>query len=137
MGPELTQPLPVRAWSKLFPAAMGSDLDYFHENDPFALVPKNADALRDRTRIRIVAHIENENWLAPRCDELHELLMKHTIAHEFLYLSNVKSHSRGKVLDTLGDSGLMFFSSSFAYLQGKQLSNQPRGLPAGRQQTGR
>jgi hypothetical protein len=41
---------------------MGSDMAYFQENDPFALVPKNADAIRDRTAIRLVCHVEGENW---------------------------------------------------------------------------
>jgi endo-1,4-beta-xylanase len=117
LGPELKQPLPTRAWSRLFPSAMGNDLDYFRANDPFTLIVKNADALRDRTIIRIVTHVEDENWLAPRCEEMHRLLMKHTIPHQFFYLSNVKSHNRGKVLDTMGDAGLMFFGSSFTYLQ--------------------
>jgi endo-1,4-beta-xylanase len=117
LGPELTQPLPSRAWSKLFPTAMGGDLAYFRANDPFTLIPKNADALRDRSVIRIVTHVESENWLAPQCEKLHRLLMEQTIAHQFFYLSNVKSHNRGQVLDTLGDSGLRFFSSAFDYLQ--------------------
>jgi hypothetical protein len=116
LGPELKAPLPARAWSRLFPAAMGDDLGYFRANHPFTLVSKNADALRDRTVIRIIAHAENENWLAPRCDELHRSLMKHDIAHHFLCLTNVKSHSPNQVWDTLGDAGLMFYGSAFSYL---------------------
>jgi endo-1,4-beta-xylanase len=117
LGPDLTQPLPTRAWSKLFATAMGGDLDYFRENDPFALAAKNADALRDRSFIRIICHIEDENWLAPQCEKLHQVLMAHTIPHQFLYLSNVKSHNRGQVNQTLGDAGLMYFGSSFAQLR--------------------
>ncbi len=116
-GPDLKQPLPAGAWSKLFSSAMGGDLDYFRENDPFALIPKNAGAIRDRMVIRIVCHIEDQNWLAPRCEELHRLLMQHTIPHHFLYLSNVKSHNRGQVHATLGDAGLMFYSSGFDHLR--------------------
>jgi endo-1,4-beta-xylanase len=117
LGPELTKPLPMRAWSKLFATAMGGDLAYFRENDPFALAARNADRLRDRSFIRIICHIENEDWLAPQCEKLHRVLMDHTIPHQFLYLSNVKSHNRGQVAQTLGDAGLMFFSSSFDRLQ--------------------
>ena len=112
LGPELTSPLPVRAWSRLFPTAMGGDLEYFRANDPFSLVVENAEALRDRTLIRIVCHVEDENWLAPRCEALHQLLMQQMIPHEFYFLSNVKSHNRGQVLDTLGDSEFTFFSSA-------------------------
>jgi endo-1,4-beta-xylanase len=125
LGPELTQPTPSRAWSRLFPAAMNSDLDYFRANDPFSLVAKNADALRDRTFIRIICHIETDNWLAPQCQKLHQVLMEHTIPHQFLYLSNVKSHNQGQVMDTLGDAGLAFFGSSFDRLQRAQ-SAAPR-----------
>jgi endo-1,4-beta-xylanase len=117
LGPELTEPLPRRAWSKLFAIAMDGDLAYFRENDPFALAVKNADRLRDRTFIRIISHIENQHWLAPQCEKLHQVLMEQTIPHQLLYLCNVKSHSPEEVADTLGDAGLMFFGSSFAGLQ--------------------
>ncbi len=91
---------------------MGSDLEYFRANDPFTLAVQNADLLRDRTFIRIVAHIEPDNWLAPRCEELHQVLMKHTIPHEFFFLSNVKSHDPSRVFDAMGDDAFSFFSSS-------------------------
>ena len=91
---------------------MGGDLKYFRANDPFTLAVNNADALRDRTLIRIVCHVEDENWLAPRCEELHQLLMQQMIPHEFYFLSNVKSHNRRQVLDTMGDNEFTFFSSA-------------------------
>jgi enterochelin esterase-like enzyme len=119
LGPELKSPLPARAWSRLFPTAMEGDSDYFRANDPFALVVKNADALGDRSVIRIIAHDEDEHWLVPRCDELHRLLLEHGIAHQFLCLTNVKSHNPNQVNDTLGDAGLMFYSSAFHYLSGR------------------
>jgi endo-1,4-beta-xylanase len=112
LGPDLQQPRPSQAWSRLFPNAMGGDLEYWQANDPFLLVPKNADALRDRTLIRIVCHIEDDNWLAPQCERLHQVLMQNNIPHEFCYFSNVKSHNRAQVLDTLGDSAFDYFSSS-------------------------
>ena len=112
LGPEAQQPTPSRAWGRLFPAAMGSDLEYFRATDPFTLAEKNADALRDRTLIRIICHVEDDNWLAPRCEQLHQVLMKHTIPHEFFFLSNVKSHNRAQVLDTMGDCAFDLFSSA-------------------------
>jgi endo-1,4-beta-xylanase len=119
LGPTLTQPRPVQAWSRLFPSqmAMGGDMEYFKANDPFELAVKNAAAIRDRMAIRIVAHAEPENWLAPRCEEMHRLLMGQTIPHAFYYLSNVKSHDRAAVMDTMGDAGLEFFASGFEYLK--------------------
>jgi endo-1,4-beta-xylanase len=117
LGPDLDQTTPKRAWPRNFGPAMDGDMEYFRANDPFNLVPKNADALRDRTFIRIICHIESDNWLAPQCEKLHEVLMANVIPHQFLYLSNVKSHNQGQVMDTLGDAGLMFFGSSFDRLQ--------------------
>jgi dienelactone hydrolase/enterochelin esterase-like enzyme len=116
LGPDVKGVTPQRAWSNLFPTAMGSDMAYFQENDPFALIPKNADALRDRTAIRLVCHVEAENWLGPRCEQLHELLYQYKIPHAFYFLSNVKSHNRGQCLESMGDAGLMFFGSSFNQL---------------------
>jgi enterochelin esterase-like enzyme/dienelactone hydrolase len=126
LGPDLVAPLPARAWSRLFPTAMDGDLAYFRANDPLALVPRNADALRDRSVIRIIAHDEDEHWLVPRCEELHRLLLKHGIAHQFFCLTNVKAHSPIQVWDTLGDAGLMFYGSAFNYL-----SSRP-SVPTGR-----
>jgi endo-1,4-beta-xylanase len=124
LGPELKSPLPARAWSRLFPTAMGSDLDYFRANDPFTLAAKNADALRDRSVIRIIAHAENENWLVPQCEALHQVLLKHNIAHHFHCLTNVKAHNAYQVSETLGDAGLMFFGAAF-----RSLGRKPLELP--------
>jgi pimeloyl-ACP methyl ester carboxylesterase len=111
LAPYLTQPRPTEAWSRLFPNTMGGDIDYWRANDPYTLISKNADALRDRTLIRIVCHIEPENWLAPQCERMHQVLMRNNIQHAFYYFSNVKSHSRGQVLNTLGNSAFDYFSS--------------------------
>jgi len=112
LGPELKQKTPAGAWSRLFPVALGGDLDYWKANEPFGLAAKNADAMRDRTLIRLVCHIEPENWAAPRCEELHKLLVEHTLAHEYFYFSNVKSHNRPQILDSLGDLEFAYFGSS-------------------------
>lgn len=112
VGPELTQPLPTRAWGNLFSTAMLNDLDYFRANDPFTLAEKNADALRDRTFIRIVAHQEDENWLVPQCEKLHQVLLKNSVQHEFCVFTNVKGHSPNGCTDSLGDAAYSFFSST-------------------------
>jgi len=112
LGPELQSPLPTRAWHNLFTTAMQNDLDYFRANDPFTLAAKNAEALRDRTYIRIVAHSENEHWLLPQCEKLHQVLIENSVQHEFCVLSNVKGHSPTGCTDSLGDAAFSFFSSS-------------------------
>ena len=45
--------------------------------------------------------------------------MKHSIAHQFFCLTNVKSHSPNQVDDALGDAGLMFYGSAFKYLSSR------------------
>ena len=112
VGPELQQPRPMQAWRNLFTTAMCNDLDYFRANDPFTLAEKSADALRDRTFIRIVAHSENEHWLVPQCEKLHQILLKNSVQHEFCVFTNVKGHSPNGCTDSLGDAAYSFFSSS-------------------------
>jgi enterochelin esterase-like enzyme len=118
MAPPLVEPglkgLPAQAWGRLFPTAMDSDMEYWKLNNPFELAVKNADKLRDRTFIRIVAHSENEHWLAPQCEKLHRILVDNMIQHEYAFLMNVKGHSPVQCMDTLGDAAFSFFSSSLA-----------------------
>ncbi len=118
LGPELKQALPSNAWAKLFSSAMAGDLEYFRANDPFTLAEKNAAALREGTVIRIVAHWENENWLGPQCEKLHQVLLRNMIPHEFYFLMNVKGHNRVQCLNTMGDGAFAFFSSSLVRPQG-------------------
>ena len=96
---------------------MLNDLDYFRANDPFTLAEKNADALRDRTFIRIVAHSEDEHWLVPQCEKLHQVLLKNSVPHEFCVFTNVKGHSPNGCTDSLGDAAFSLFSSSLQRAQ--------------------
>ena len=119
LGPTVQGRDAVNNWAKLFPTAMGSDMAYFEANNPFTLVVKNADALRDRTLIRIATHLTPGNWQANRCEELHKLLVEHMIPHEFYYLTSVKTHNRVLVMDTIGDAEFAFFSSTLPRGQAK------------------
>jgi endo-1,4-beta-xylanase len=116
MAPPLVEPglkgLPAQAWGRLFPTAMDGDMEYWKLNNPFELAVKNAVRLRDRTFIRIVAHDENEHWLAPQCEKLHRILVENMIQHEYCYLVNVKAHNPVWCMDTLGDAAFSFFSSA-------------------------
>lgn len=109
--------LPGQAWSRLFPSALDSDMEYWKANNPFELAVKNAGKLRDRTFIRIVAHSENEHWLAPQCEKLHKILADNMVQHEYCLLLNVKGHNPIWCMDTLGDAAFSFFSS--AVMSGK------------------
>ncbi len=112
LGPTVQGRDPVNAWAKLFPTAMGGDMEYFDANNPFTLAVKNAAALRDRTWIRIATHLTPGNWQSGRCEELHQVLVQQMIQHEYCFLANVKTHNRVLVMDTLGDAEFAFFSSS-------------------------
>src|SRR5580704_10153712 len=105
---------PVNAWAKLFPTAMGGDMEYSEANNPFTLAVKNAAALR----VRIATHLTPGNWQSGRCEELHQVLVEHMIQHEYCFLANVKTHNRVLVMDTLGDAEFSFFSSSL--MRGKR-----------------
>ncbi len=116
MAPPLVEPglkgLPAQAWGRLFPSAMDGDMEYWKDNNPFELAVKNAGKLRDRTYIRIVAHSENEHWLAPQCEKMHKILADNMIQHDYCFFTNVKSHNPTQCMDTLGDAAFSFFSSS-------------------------
>jgi endo-1,4-beta-xylanase len=112
LGPNVRGSSPESNWAKLFPVAMGGDMEYFNANDPFTLAVKNAGALRDRTLIRIATHETPGNWQSGRCEELHRLLVEQQIPHEFYFLLNVKSHNRGLVLDSMGDSAFAYFTTN-------------------------
>jgi endo-1,4-beta-xylanase len=117
LGPDVRGPGPAEAWAKLFPVALGSDMAYFQANDPFALAVKNADAIRDRMLIRIATHRTPGEWQSGRCDELHELLLKQMIPHEFYFESNVRTHNRGLMMDSMGDSSFTLFSTALPQWQ--------------------
>ena len=132
MAPPLIEPglkgLPAQAWGRLFPTAMDGDMEYWKLNNPFELAVKNAGKLRDRTFIRIVAHSENEHWLAPQCEKLHRILVENMVQHEYCFLVNVKAHNPVQCMDTLGDAAFSFFSSSV-------LTQTPGQQPAMRRAT--
>ena len=116
MAPPLVEPglsgMPAQAWNRLFTTAMDSDMEYWKQQDPFELAVKNADKLRDRTFIRIVAHDIDQHWLPIQCEKLHKILVDNLIQHEYCYLVNVKSHNPIQCMDSLGDAAFAFFSSS-------------------------
>jgi enterochelin esterase-like enzyme len=109
-----------------FKFAMGSDMDYFLSNEPFTLIEKNADKLRDRTFIRITCH-GGTGWLISQCDKMHELFIKLSIAHQFAYQPNVKGHWEGKLAEAMGESGDAFYASGFKYLQDAANPQKPSG----------
>jgi enterochelin esterase-like enzyme len=113
LGPELKQSTPANAWARLFKVAMGEDLDYWQRNNPFTLVKQNRGALRGRTAIRVVGHLEPQNWQAHRCRELHALMDQLGIPHQLDVREDVKTHNKALVLDSMGDSYFEFWRKAF------------------------
>ncbi|MFC1716855.1 alpha/beta fold hydrolase [Candidatus Poribacteria bacterium] len=123
-GIDLTSSKPHGAWPGHFSFVFNEDLELYQENNPFQLVVKNANKMRGRTFIRLVPHDEDGKWLIPRCDELHALMDKHQIPHEYDPRRDVKSHSYDLVYKAMGDAASGFFAKAFANI-GAETQNKP------------
>jgi len=89
-------------------AKMLGDTAYFDANDPMRLVTHNADALRSRLAIRLAVG-DQDNLEAPAHD-LHMLLRKLGIPHEFEVIPGV-AHDRQRFYDTLGVRAFAFVAA--------------------------
>jgi enterochelin esterase-like enzyme len=93
----------------LFEKCFGN-LDYFHAGSPWVLVRDNADRIRGRTPVRIVAG--DQDSLLARNTRYHQLLDDLGIAHEFTVLPGV-AHDPGAIYDVLGTDGPAFYGRAF------------------------
>jgi enterochelin esterase-like enzyme len=99
----------------VFKKMYGADEAYVHANDPFELVRKNADTIRDRTVIRIA--VGDQDNLRVRDQAFHELLGQLKIEHEYELVPGV-AHNGALFYKTLG-------ASAFAWYQRAVNSRQP------------
>ena len=113
LGPDLEAEMPKGKWQELLDFAFSGDVKQFRQNDPFALVEKNAGTIREQTAIRLVAHDESGEWLIPRCRAFHEVLDHHNVAHTFIVRSDIKVHNYRVLYDRMGDEALAFFATAF------------------------
>ena len=114
LGPDIKADMPKRKWLEHFSFVFSEDIDYFHANDPFQLIQKNAERLRGRSVICLVPHDEEGKWLIPRCEELHTLLDKHKISHTFDVRTDVNGHNYSLLYDKMGENALGFYAKAFA-----------------------
>jgi len=114
LGPDIKADMPKRKWIEHFSFVFKEDIDYFHANDPFQLIGKNAERLRGRSVIRLVPHDEESKWLIPRCEALHALLEKHKITHKFDIRTDIKSHNYRLMYDKMGEQAVGFYAKAFA-----------------------
>src|SRR5579872_1965101 len=84
----------------VFQKMFGSDPAYVQANDPFALVAKNAEAIRGKTVVRIA--VGDQDSLKVRNQALHELLGQLKIDHEYELVPGV-AHNGNLFYSTLGD----------------------------------
>jgi endo-1,4-beta-xylanase len=96
--------------SGIFQEGFAGDIDRFMEQHPTRLVEKNAEQIRSRMRIRI--GVGSKDDLLPRNRELHELLERLKIEHEYEVVPEV-AHSPIDYYRKLGANGLALHKSVF------------------------
>jgi len=90
----------------VFAKMFGSDPAYVQANDPFALVAKNAEAIRGKTVVRIA--VGDQDSLKVRNQALHELLGQLKIDHEYELVPGV-AHNGNLFYSTLGDRAFTWY----------------------------
>jgi len=98
----------------LFTPIFKGDKDRFLDEHPTQLAEKNADRIRGKTNIRIGCG--NEDNLLPRNRELHELLQKLSIEHQYEVVDGV-GHNGAEYYKKLDDKCLAFHRQVFASLK--------------------
>ena len=97
----------------IFQEGFGGNLERFMDEHPTRLVEKNADRIRGRTHIRI--GVGSEDNLLARNRELHELLDRLKIEHEFVIVPDV-AHNAGDYYRAEGASGFAMHKAVFSAL---------------------
>lgn len=85
----------------------GGDHAYFTKQSPWVLAEDNADALRERTRIRLVIGDQDEMLEVVR--EFHEHLLRLDIPHDYVELPGV-GHEPGPSVRALGQGLWAFYA---------------------------
>jgi endo-1,4-beta-xylanase len=106
----------------LFKDIFGDDKDRFLAEHPTQLVEKNADKIRSRMNVRVGCG--KDDTLLPRNRELHELLDKLKIEHQYEVVPDV-AHNGIEYYKKLGGKGLEFHRKAFAGLDGT--ADKPAG----------
>jgi endo-1,4-beta-xylanase len=78
---------------RIFLITFGGDKEYCKANLPQTIVQKNAEAIKGRTRIRIL--VGRNDLTFPQCQRFHELLNRLKIEHEFTVIPD-NNHDKQK-----------------------------------------
>jgi enterochelin esterase-like enzyme len=93
----------------VFEKMFGSDKAYVQANDPFALVRKNADAVRGRTAIRV--SVGDQDGLQVRDKAFHDLLNELKIDHEWELVPGV-AHNGSLFYEKLGERAFAYYQKA-------------------------
>jgi endo-1,4-beta-xylanase len=85
-------------------------VERYNESNPWLLVEKNIDAIRNRTVVRIV--VGEQDGLKETNRRYHEHLDKLGLKHEFHVISNAR-HTPNLLYDGLGEKNWSFFRTAF------------------------
>jgi S-formylglutathione hydrolase FrmB len=98
-------------------SVFGGDLERFREASPWVLAESHAEAVRGRTRIRLVIGERDETLPANRA--FHEHLTALGVPHTFAVLPGV-GHDPRAVLDAIGDANWEFYRELFGGASGSR-----------------
>jgi endo-1,4-beta-xylanase len=99
--------------AEIFKEAFADDKDRFLAEHPTQLVAKNVVKIRDKMNIRI--GVGGDDNLLPRNRELHELLQRMKIEHDYEVVSGV-AHDSGEYYKKLGEKGFELHRKVFESL---------------------
>lgn len=90
--------------------AFGGDEEYFEANSPWTLLRKNADEIKEKTRVRIV--IGDDDGLYGGNRSFRKALEERDVAVDFEVVPGV-GHDYKKLYDKMGEDGFRFYSRVF------------------------
>jgi S-formylglutathione hydrolase FrmB len=108
--PDSGWPKVDRVWKT---GPLAGNVEYFRKNDPFQLVEKNSDTIRQGMRIRlIVGDADNPNTVA-RTRELYDKMAGLNLTSELIVIPGIR-HSYKNLYEELGDKEFSFYKEVFA-----------------------
>ena len=100
----------MRRAGDTFDTIYGGDEAYFKECSPWEVIERNADAIRGRTKVRVI--VGAADGLLARNQTYHELAERLGIEHEFTIIPNA-AHNAGQLYTGLGEAGPEFYKRAF------------------------
>ena len=96
---------------EVFEYVYGGKKEFFQAHSPWRLVEQHADAIRGRTRIRLI--VGDQDPVRGPNRRFHELLERLNIPHAFAVVAGA-GHNPGQLYEGLGEDSLAFFVDAFS-----------------------